>query len=171
MSWCQFYDIEDWVEVCHRFWELEFVGMLTHSLLYDVWSEELVGQLQRWLGCFNVTGIKVHLQCTLEQCYEHSLFIASELQYFWNTSGLDLWTPALQNIPRLQNISGLQTTYSDYNSITFLVLLFHDSVLLYPPFDNSEIPVIVLQICLIVPPVSGLVVILFQTYCLFELPL
>ena len=80
-----------------------------------------------------------------DYCYECCLFITSELWHFQNTSGLDLWTPVLWNISRLQTTF----PYPDYNS-SYLVLLFHNSVLLYSPFDNSEIPIIVLQICPIV---------------------
>ena len=116
--------------------------------------------------------------CAIQQpCYECSLFITSDLQYLWNTPDLTPGTPVLWTI------SGLWTIFpfSDYNSITFLVLLFHISVLLYPPFDNSDIPIIVPHSCLIVPSCiwtycpysSGLIVhtlpdllsVLFWTYC------
>ena len=59
-SWFQFHNVEDWVEACHGFWELESVGILTHPPLYDIRSKELVGKFWRWLGGSDVTGIQVH---------------------------------------------------------------------------------------------------------------
>ena len=83
----------------------------------------------------------------MELCYEHHPFITSNLQYIQNTPDL---TPELL-YSRPSPDFGQHFPFPDYNSITFLVLLFHVSVLLYPPFDNSDISIIVPHSCLIVP--------------------
>ena len=88
-----------------------------------------------------------HSICFLNQCYECHLFITSNLQYLWNTP--DLTPELLYSRPSLDFRQHFP--FSDYNSITLLILLFHNSVLLYPPFDNSDISVIVPHTCLIVP--------------------